>query len=69
MAAARISNCGSIRRPGVRVLHVASLRVHTDRPLDVALDGEVNDHLPGEFGVAGQAVRVASPPGCEESDD
>jgi diacylglycerol kinase family enzyme len=54
---------------GVRALHVKSLRVHTERPLDVALDGEVIGNLPGEFEVAGEALRVITPREFEDIDD
>jgi diacylglycerol kinase family enzyme len=37
------------------------MRVHTDRPLEVALDGEVLGRLPADFVVAGEALRVITP--------
>jgi YegS/Rv2252/BmrU family lipid kinase len=46
---------------GVRAMHVQSLHVHTDRPLEVALDGEVAGTLPGDFEVVGEALRVITP--------
>lgn len=52
-----------IRRPlaGIRALHIRQLHVHTPRPLAVALDGEVAGRLPGDFDVAGDALRVITP--------
>jgi YegS/Rv2252/BmrU family lipid kinase len=52
-----------IRRPlaGVRALHTRQVHVHTPRPLAVALDGEVAGCLPGDFEVAGEALRVITP--------
>jgi hypothetical protein len=35
--------------------------VHTERPLDVALDGEIVANLPGDVEVAGEALRVITP--------
>ncbi len=55
--------------PGVRALHVQSLHVHTGRPLEVALDGEVIAHLPGDFEVVGGALRVVTPLEFEDIDD
>lgn len=54
---------------GVRALHVARLHVHTERPLDVALDGEIAASLPGDFEVAGEALRVITPQDFEDLDD
>jgi diacylglycerol kinase family enzyme len=55
--------------PGVRALHVQSLHVHTDRSLAVALDGEVIANLPGDFKVAGEALRVITPLEFADVDD
>jgi undecaprenyl-diphosphatase len=46
---------------GVHALHLSSLKVHTSRPLDVALDGEVSGMVPGDFEVVGEALRVVTP--------
>jgi YegS/Rv2252/BmrU family lipid kinase len=46
---------------GVRALHVRALQVHTDTPLEVALDGEVTGTLPGQFEVVGEALHVVTP--------
>ena len=43
--------------------------MHTERPLDVALDGEVVANLPGDFEVAGEALRVINPQAFEDFDD
>jgi diacylglycerol kinase family enzyme len=60
-----------IKRPlaGVRALHISSLHVHTERPLDVALDGEIAGSLPGDFEVAGEALRVITPAEFEDIND
>lgn len=52
-----------ISRPvrGVHARHVTSLKVHTDLPLEVALDGEVLGRLPADFVVAAEALRVVTP--------
>jgi undecaprenyl-diphosphatase len=54
---------------GIHALHVSSLHVQTDRQLDVALDGEIAANLPGEFEVAGEALRVITPQEFEDIDD
>lgn len=54
---------------GIHALHVAELRVHTDRPVEVALDGEVVSRLPAAFHVAGEALRVVTPRGFAGVDD
>jgi len=46
---------------GVHALHVSEMRVHTEVPLEVALDGEVLGTLPADFVVAGEALRVVTP--------
>jgi undecaprenyl-diphosphatase len=46
---------------GVRALRTKELRVHVDRPLDVALDGEVVAKLPADFEVAAEALHVVTP--------
>jgi diacylglycerol kinase family enzyme len=46
---------------GVHSLHLTSLSVHPGRPLDVTLDGEVTGTVPGDFEVAGEALRVVTP--------
>lgn len=60
-----------IKRPltGIRTLHISSLHVHTDHPLDVALDGEIAGTIPGDFEVAGEALRVITPLGFEDIND
>jgi diacylglycerol kinase (ATP) len=50
---------------GVHVLHLSNLTVHTDEPLDVALDGEVTGRVPGNFEVVGEALRVVTPLGFQ----
>ena len=46
---------------GVRALRTKELRVHVDRPLDIALDGEIAARLPADFDVAADALRVVTP--------
>jgi YegS/Rv2252/BmrU family lipid kinase len=46
---------------GVRALRTKELRVHVDRRLDVALDGEVVATLPADFEVAAEALHVITP--------
>jgi YegS/Rv2252/BmrU family lipid kinase len=45
---------------GIRTLQVPALRVHTNRELDVALDGEILGKIPADFEVAGEALRVVT---------
>lgn len=54
---------------GVRVYHLRRLRVHTEQPLDVSLDGEVAGRIPGDFVLAGEALRVVTPLGFTDIDD
>ena len=53
-----------IGRPlrGIRTLQVPQLRVHTDRALEVALDGEIRGRIPADFEVAGAALHVVTRP-------
>jgi diacylglycerol kinase (ATP) len=52
--------------PGIHSFHVERMTVHSDRPLEVALDGEVRGRLPAVFAVAGQALRVITPQDFED---
>jgi diacylglycerol kinase family enzyme len=54
---------------GVHALHLSNLMVHTTRPLDVTLDGEVTGTVPGDFEVAGEAPRVVTPLDFQHVDD
>lgn len=54
---------------GVHAVHVSNITVHTSQPLDVALDGEVNGTVPGDFEVAGEALRVVTPLDFQNVDD
>jgi undecaprenyl-diphosphatase len=54
---------------GVHALHLTSLTVRTERTLDVALDGEVVGSVPGDFEVAGEALRVLTPLDFQDRDD
>jgi YegS/Rv2252/BmrU family lipid kinase len=47
--------------PGVRGVRTSELRVHVDRPVDVALDGEIRTNLPADFAVAAQALHIVTP--------
>ena len=46
---------------GVRALRTKELKVHVERPLDVALDGEIVARLPADFEVAAEALHVVTP--------
>jgi undecaprenyl-diphosphatase len=46
---------------GVHAVHVSNLKVHTNRPLEVTLDGEVRGTVPGDFEAASEALRVVTP--------
>jgi diacylglycerol kinase family enzyme len=52
-----------IKRPvaAVRALHVERLGVGSEHPLGLALDGELDGTLPGQFETAAGAVRVITP--------
>ena len=50
------------RGPGVHLYRVSQLRIESQRPLDVALDGEVAGHVPGTFVLEPAALRVVTPP-------
>ena len=52
-----------IKRPvaGVRAMHVDSLVVESRHPLALALDGELDGSLPGQFETVPGAVRVITP--------
>jgi undecaprenyl-diphosphatase len=54
---------------GVHALHLSDLKVHTKRQLDVALDGEVIGKVPGDFEVAGEALRVVTPLDFQDFND
>jgi YegS/Rv2252/BmrU family lipid kinase len=61
----------AVHRPvrGVHLWQLRRLRVHTDRPIEIALDGEICGALPAEFEVAGNALRVLTPLDFEDLDD
>jgi YegS/Rv2252/BmrU family lipid kinase len=46
---------------GVRAMRTKELHVHVERPVDVALDGEITGSLPADFEVAAEALRVVTP--------
>ena len=52
-----------IKRPvaGVQAMHVDSLVVESRRPLALALDGELDGSLPGQFETVPGAIRVITP--------
>lgn len=54
---------------GVRVYHLRRLRVHTEAPLDVSLDGELAGRIPGDFVLVGEALRVVTPFNFVDIDD
>jgi diacylglycerol kinase family enzyme len=55
--------------PGIHSFHVERMTVHSDRPLEVALDGEVRGKLPANVAVVGEALRVITPQNFEDVDD
>ena len=48
--------------PGIRALHVERLAVDSRHPLSLALGGELDGTLPGEFEAVAEALRVITPP-------
>lgn len=54
--------------PGIRVWHAPRLYVNTDEELEVTLDGEICGALPGDFEVAGNALRI-TPLDFDDIDD
>jgi diacylglycerol kinase (ATP) len=49
--------------PGIRALHVERIAVGSEDPLGLALDGEPDGTLPGEFDTVPGALRVITPRG------
>jgi diacylglycerol kinase family enzyme len=47
---------------GVHVFHTRRLHVHVDIPVEVSLDGEIIGHVPGDFLLVGEALRVITGP-------
>jgi diacylglycerol kinase family enzyme len=54
---------------GVHLYHVRHLRVHVEQPVEVSLDGEVTGHVPGDFVLAAEALRVVTGPRFVDVDD
>ena len=54
---------------GVHRYHVRHLRVHVAQPVEVSLDGEVAGHVPGDFALAAEALRVVTGPRFVDVDD
>jgi diacylglycerol kinase family enzyme len=52
-----------IQRPirGFRTLQVSRLRVKTQQPMEVTLDGEIAGTIPGTFEILPAVLRVISP--------
>lgn len=46
---------------GVHMWRLPNLEVHVERPLDVALDGEITATLPADFEIAADALRIVTP--------
>jgi len=55
--------------PGIRVWHAPGLHMRADEPLEATLDGEIRGTLPGDFEVAGEALRVITPLDFDDIDD
>jgi undecaprenyl-diphosphatase len=54
---------------GVHARHLSHVTVHTQRPLDVALDGELGGTVPGDFEVVGEALHVVTPLDFQDVED
>ena len=54
---------------GLRLEHTRSLRVHSETPQGVILDGELAGSLPGDFTLAAEALRVIVPQRFVDVDD
>ncbi|HEY4863879.1 MAG TPA: YegS/Rv2252/BmrU family lipid kinase [Candidatus Dormibacteraeota bacterium] len=54
---------------GIHSFHVSRMDVHSDRPLEAALDGEVCGRLPATFAVAGEALNIVTPVEFRDVDD
>jgi YegS/Rv2252/BmrU family lipid kinase len=54
---------------GVHAVHLASLKVQTNRRLEVALDGEVSGTVPGDFEVVGEALHAITPLDFQDTHD
>ena len=54
---------------GIHSFHVSRMEVHSDRPLEAALDGEVCGRLPATFAVAGEALDIVTPVEFRDVDD
>ncbi len=54
-----------VKRPveGVHAMHVQRLAIEAERPLGLALDGELDGTLPGQFEALAGALRVITPRG------
>lgn len=55
--------------PGVLLQHVGRMRIHTEHPQPVTLDGEVAGKLPGDFVLVGEGLRVVTPIDFLDVDD
>jgi hypothetical protein len=51
------------------VYRVRRVRAQVDEPLEVSLDGAIAAHVPGEFVLAGEALRVVTGPRFVDVDD
>jgi len=53
---------------GMQLYHVRRLHIHSDRPQQVTLDGELAGRLPGDFNLIGEGLRVIAPPSFNDVD-
>jgi diacylglycerol kinase (ATP) len=53
---------------GFRTMQVSRLRVQTQQPMDVTLDGEIGGKIPGTFEVVPAGLRVITPASFKERD-
>lgn len=53
---------------GLRVMHVREVRIRTESPLEVTIDGEIAGEVPGDFRLAAGALRVITPRNFADAD-
>lgn len=54
---------------GIRLEHARRLRIHSEQPQQVTLDGELAGELPGDFVLVGEGLRVVTPVDFQDIDD
>lgn len=58
-----------VHRPirGIKTIQVSRLRVHTEEPMDLTLDGEIDGKIPATFEIVPAGLRVLTPASFKES--